>query len=250
MRRTTLAVLCAAMMASGTASAQERPDGWELALTPYMWFSGISGSISLPRGGTEDFSADFGDIFDALKLGFMGTFEARRGRFSIITDLFYTNLEQGFNSPASIAVSSGSVRTTTTEFSIIGMYRAVEDERYFIDVGAGLRAWWIDTRIDANAGLFAGQSASSSKNLVNGIIAGRVGIRLNDRISLIAYGDVGGFNIDSKLTWQAIGAVDWRITESISAVAGWRHIQVDTSNSGANIDIALSGPFLGATFRF
>jgi hypothetical protein len=156
MVRSLIAVLFAVLLACpAPASAQQRAEGWEFELTPYIWFSGISGSLSLPQGTGDTFSADFGDIFDDLKFAAMGVFEARRGRFSLVFDLFYVNLQQGFNSPNSIAVSGGDVRTQTTEVSAIGLYRAVEGPSVFLDLGGGLRAWWIKTEIEANTGLLA-----------------------------------------------------------------------------------------------
>lgn len=180
----------------------------------------------------------------------MTVFEARRDRFSLLFDLFYVNLQQGFNSPDSIAVSGGDVRTRTTEVSAIALYRLLQDPSVFVDVGGGLRAWWINTRIQANAGLLAGRSASSTVDLVNGVVAGRLGLCLTDTIGLTFYGDVGGFNINSSLTWQAIAAADWQFTNSLVASVGWRHIQVDTRNSGTDLDLAFRGPFLGLTYRF
>jgi opacity protein-like surface antigen len=251
MVRSLIPALFAVLLACpAPASAQQRAEGWQFALTPYIWFSGISGDVTIPQGASESFSADFGDIFSDLKFAAMGTFEARNGRFSLVFDLFYVNLQQGFNSPNSIAVSGGDVRTRTTELSAIAMYRVVEDPSVFVDLGAGIRAWWINTEIQANAGLLAGRSASTSNNLVNGVLAGRLGVRLSDQFALTFYGDVGGFNVSNSMTWQAIASLDWQMTNSLVTRIGWRHIQVDTQNSGTDVDLAFSGPFLGLTYRF
>jgi hypothetical protein len=251
MVRSTIAALFAiALLCATPAGAQQRAEGWQFEMTPYIWFSGISGDVSLPGGTNESFGADFGDIFDTLKFSAMGVFEARRDRFSLVFDLFYVNLQQGFNSPNSIAVSGGDVRSRTIEVSAIGLYRIAETPSAFLDLGGGLRAWWIDTEIEANAGLLAGRSASSTTNLVNGVLAARLGTRLTDRTALTLYGDIGGFNINGTMTWQAIGSFDWQISDSLVSRIGWRHIQIDTQNGGTSIDLAFSGPFLGLTYRF
>jgi hypothetical protein len=249
-RSLVAALLAVVLSCPAPAGAQQRAEGWQFEVTPYIWFSGVSGDVSLPGGASENFAADFGDIFDDLKFSAMAVFEARRDRFSLVFDLFYVNLQQGFNTPNSIAVSGGDVRTRTTEMSAIGLYRVVEASSAFVDVGGGLRAWWIDTEVEANAGLLAGRSASSSRNLVNGVLAARFGVRLTDQLAMTFYGDVGGFNINSTMTWQAIGSLDWRLSDRFVARAGWRHIQIDTQNSGTEIDLAFSGPFLGLTVRF
>ncbi len=52
-------------------------------------------------------------------------------------------------------------------------------------------------------------------------------MRLNDRLSLTGYGDIGGFGVGSDFTWQAIAALDWRVSEKSSASVGYRWIQID-----------------------
>jgi opacity protein-like surface antigen len=85
---------------------------------------------------------------------------------------------------------------------------------------------------------------------VDPILAVRGHVRLTDRIGLTAYADIGGFQTGSQLTWQAVGALDWQITSSIVAQIGWRYIYIDYSKDNVTVDMDLSGPFLGATFRF
>jgi hypothetical protein len=245
------ACLMAGLAAATPATAQtSAAEGWQFSITPYLWFAGVSGDVVLPRGGTRDFSADFSDIFDSLKFAAMATAEARRGRFGIVADFMYLDNEQGFNSPRSIAVRGGDVRLTTTEASLIGLYRVVQDDRYWIDVGGGMRAWWIDTTISANQGLLAGRSAGSSPNWVDPIIATRAQVRLSESFSLTGYADIGGFDTGSQLTWQAIGSLDWAIRPNIVARAGWRYIYIDYKREDVELDLGMSGPFLGVTFRF
>ncbi|MBR0670760.1 hypothetical protein [Neoroseomonas soli] len=79
-------------------------------MSPYVWFSGLGGEVRGPHRA-ETFSADFGDIFDTMKFSFMGLAEARRGNFSLVTDIMYLNLEQGVPVPGFGAYSGGSART-------------------------------------------------------------------------------------------------------------------------------------------
>jgi opacity protein-like surface antigen len=248
-----LALLPILMAACPQAHAQGTPpaaDRWRFDITPYIWFSGISGDVTLPRGGARDFSADFGDIFDNLKFAAMASAEARYGRFGLLLDFFYVDLEQGFNSPRSLTVSNGNVQFSTTQFAAVGLVRLVEDRNWWLDAGAGIRAWWLDSEIKANGGLFAGRSSSASSNWVDPLVALRGQVRLNDRFALTAYGDVGGFDTNTRLTWQAIAALDWQVTPSIAARLGYRYISVDRSRSNIDADFDLSGPFIGASFRF
>jgi hypothetical protein len=120
-RNVVAALFAILLLCQAPASAQQRAEGLQFEITPYIWFSGIGGDVSLPSGTSESFDADFGDIFDTLKFPAMGLFEARRDRFSILLGVFYVNLEQGFNTRNSICVSGGDVRTRTTEVSAMPM---------------------------------------------------------------------------------------------------------------------------------
>jgi opacity protein-like surface antigen len=126
----------------------------------------------------------------------------------------------------------------------------VEAPGFGLDVGAGLRAWWLDTRITLNPGALPGRSTTSTSNFADPILALRAEVMLSESIALVGYADIGGFDTSSKSTWQMLGAVSWRITDSISAHLGYRHLALERARRDFDGDFALSGPILGASFRF
>jgi len=69
------------------------PSKWQFSFTPYGWFSGINGNATA-RGHTVDVDESFieivedSDSFAAL----MGYFEARKGPFSLFTDVVWADL--------------------------------------------------------------------------------------------------------------------------------------------------------------
>jgi hypothetical protein len=73
----------------------------------------------------------------------------------------------------------------------------------------------------------------------------------------MAWGDIGGFGLQSQLTWQAVATYSyaWQFTGyQLAAVAGYRALAVDYSTgSGANArgaNIVLHGPIVGFSVRF
>ena len=126
----------------------------------------------------------------------------------------------------------------------------MEQPGFGIDVGAGMRAWWIDTEVTLNAGLAAGRSAKGSARFTDPILAMRAELRLSDQWSFSAYGDIGGFDTGSRLTWQVLGAVSWQATQSTSLQLGYRHLAVDVSRGDLALDLSFGGPILGGTIRF
>ena len=83
-------------------AAVDRYDGrWHFSVTPYLWLPNVNGSIdaSMPglrtaAGATLDdvsLSAEIGpnDYLENLKFGAMLTGEARKGDWSVLTDIIY-----------------------------------------------------------------------------------------------------------------------------------------------------------------
>lgn len=61
-----------------TGSQNTSSEEWEFSVTPYVFFSGLQGTIGVQRQ-TALVNARFPDIFRNLDFALMGTFEARKG---------------------------------------------------------------------------------------------------------------------------------------------------------------------------
>jgi len=91
-------ILCALLIAASPVCAAElgpaEPSSrWEFSLTPYAWAINVNGDVTA-RGHTADVNEDFFQILeksDSL-FAWMSYFEARKGRFSIFTDLVWMDL--------------------------------------------------------------------------------------------------------------------------------------------------------------
>lgn len=239
-------------LGSGSAAAQgagNPASGWQFALTPYVWFSGIGGEVSLPRVD-RDFAADFGDILSNLEFAAMATAEIRRGRFGLLGDVMYLSIEQDVSTPRGVLFSGGEGRFETTAAGAVALYRIVEDPRGVLDIGGGLRAWWLDARLSLSPGLAAGRSSSGSTNWVDPVIAARGRLRLGDRLGLSGYVDIGGFGAGSDLTWQVAGTLDWQVASSVALHVGWRHLEIERDRGAVSVDVSMSGPIVAATIRF
>ena len=54
----------------------------------------------------------------------------------------------------------------------------------------------------------------------------------------------------SRLTWQAVGSLDYDLTSRTVLRAGWRYLSVDKKSGNVGVDLGFNGPFVSATFRF
>ena len=96
----TLVLFLAVASVSAAAQTDNNPtsspqntsaEGWEFSVTPYAFFSGLKGEVGVQRQ-TALVNARFPDIFRNLDFALMGTFEARKGNWLILTDAMYMSL--------------------------------------------------------------------------------------------------------------------------------------------------------------
>src|SRR5262245_1111878 len=120
-----------AALAGDEASAAD-PDGWRFRVALYGWAPSITGSVTA-RGQTVDVNASFIQILqksDSL-IGYMGYFEADKGRVGFYLDTVWAKLGFGSSSTsyrnpiAGLQISTSSNTAVTYNFTIIeagGLY--------------------------------------------------------------------------------------------------------------------------------
>ena len=94
--RTLLLVSAAApVLGAAHAVAEGQPPGsdrWEVSVTPYVWATALKGDVGVGRTNA-DVDASFDDILNNLNGALMLSLEARKGRFGLLSDTVYANLE-------------------------------------------------------------------------------------------------------------------------------------------------------------
>jgi hypothetical protein len=253
----TMTALLAAALVVGVslpAAAQETsattPGGWSFALTPYIWFASLDGDVGVaPNLPTASVDADFDDIIENADFAFMLAAEARRGRFGVLTDINYLSLSDDGDTPGPL-FGDAKVEVDTLFATIGGFYRAVAGERLSLDGVAGARIWYIDSEIDLSTGLLPGRDAGDDELWADPIIGLRWHTRLGRGFFIAGAADVGGFGVASDSTWELLGTLGYQFSDWFAARAGYRHLKVDYEDGGFVWDVELSGPIVGATFRF
>jgi hypothetical protein len=225
-------------------------DGWRFGVTPYVWLAGLKGDVgTFPRLPLASVDVGFDDLIENTDIALMLAAEARKDRFGIVADLSYLSVSADGDVPGPLFGGAG-VDTRTFFGTVAGLYRVVNTDTVDVDLGAGTRIWYVDTEVNFDAGLLPGRSFEADQVWADPIVGVRLNIELGRDFSFAAAGDVGGFGLASDLTWQLLGTVDYRFNDWFSVRAGYRHLAVDYENDGFVWDVDLSGPIVGATFRF
>ncbi|MEY9624982.1 hypothetical protein [Sinorhizobium fredii] len=109
--------------------------------------------------------------------------------------------------------------------------------------------WRIET--DAKVSFLGfSRSIQSDFDWFDPIVGARAHYHINDKISILAQGDVGGFAVGSDLTWQALATINYSFNDKLTVSAGYKVLSVDYENDGHVFDATLKGPVLGLTIRF
>ena len=236
-----------AILIAGPAAAQD--PGWTFQGSLYVWVPSLSTTVGTPLGDFES-KADGGDALSALDMAFMGTLEARRGKWGFIGDLLYADLSTDKDTPLGLRFEEGTLETTTTAFSGYAVYRTYESDRAIVDAGAGFRAF--DLGVDL--GLRSADSrpdydASVSETWAVPVVAVRVILPLSESWFATAFVD-GGMTSSETSTWQVFGSVGYRFNERWSTQAGWRYMDVQKNIGDLDVSLGLSGPMIGVSARF
>jgi hypothetical protein len=233
---------------AGSASPQTTPtDGWQFQLTPYLWIASISGRAGIGNLIT-DTSTSVTDSNVELNFGFMGTFEARKNKFIILTDLQYSDLATEKGNPGPLFSSTRASFKTFILDPEVG-YRLLDNEKgAFVDVLGGLRYWHLNGHIAFRPGILAAAEASRSRSWVDGVVGLRGRAALSQRWFVTGKADLGGGG--SKFTYQLFGGVGVMVHKKVALIGGYRDLNVNYDKDGFLFDMSLHGPVFGVGFKF
>jgi hypothetical protein len=225
-------------VAPGSVIAQE--DDWEFGLEVYLWGSSIGGKT----GSGSDLEVDFGDLLDDLNMAFMGAFGARKGKWSLLADVLYLDVE------GDTTVGPGIGPGVKLDLELTGWvvtpavgYNLIETDRGRLDILGGARYLYLGT--DLRLGSLP--PVEDSGSFWDGIVGIRGDVKLTEKWYLPYYLDVG--TGDSDLTWQALGGVGYKFNK-FDIVVAYRYLYWDFADGEAIDDLDFSGPFVGFKFVF
>lgn len=242
----------ALVFAGSTLHAQESETAkWENTVTLYGWAAAMSGTEGIgPLTATID--VPFSDILDNLKMGAMLNYVGRGKTFVTGADFIYMKLG------SDLALPSGS--TTVAEvklkqwlFEVDGGYRVLP----WLDALIGVRVPVIEAEFVPNTDNPSFSGKSKSESWFAPLIGARAIVPVTKHLSVIARGDVGGFQIGgTNTTWQAAGYVNYKFGDHFSTTLGYRAINADyaTGDEGQQgyflYDITNFGGLLGIGYTF
>ncbi len=221
--------------------AQEQSNAWRFRVTPYFVGAAMNGDLTI-HGRTATVDVGFDKILENLKFAAMLQLQAQKGRWSIGLDGIY----MGLGATASKPEADVTMDQWMVELS--GAYQLAPG----IEMLAGVRYNALSSSITFENPRLA--EKSGNVDWFDPVVGTRLTARLSTQWTLRGRADIGGFNVGSYMTWQAAAYVDFRASDLIAIVGGYRALSNNfETGSGDELfryDVTVSGPTLGVSFAF
>lgn len=257
-----------ALAAAPLAQAQAIEDKWTFQAILYGFFPEVGGSSKFPeRTGGSSINVSNSEFLDSLKFAFLGTFEARRGRWGVFTDFIYLDVGGNSSNTRNFTIGGRDIPASVSAnldldikgvlWTLAGEYRVVTDPSTAVYVLAGTRLLDVKTTLsyslsaDVPPYVGPGRSGTSEVKEANwdAIIGvkGRLGFGANREWFVPFYADIG--TGESDLTYMLFGGLGYQFKWG-SVLGGWRYIDYKFKSSSDLERIDFSGPMIGVAFNW
>lgn len=250
----------ALLTCSGFVLAQEvspipkASNEWRFEVTPYLWLTGIKGTMSLDNGLAR--SADFSssDVLSNLKSGGMIAVEAHKGNWGIMGDLISATLQKSGSIPVSGGAATVADKITLQQTVLTGaaIYTIANTKDAYVDALLGVRSINVTATLFGNLiGTAEGASISKTTSTIDPIIGAKGRYRIADSSWYIpAYADIGSGGGTTNLTWQVMAGVGKSFGDLIDASLTYRALYYDMKDGGVLQKTTMQGPQSAITFKF
>lgn len=233
--------------ASGAAGGD-----WHLAVSPYLWFPGIHGTI-----GAFDRDANVSvspiDLLSHFRFGLMGTADLRWKRIILPLDVIWARLraDKARTSEDLVVATTANVKASVFILTPKVGVRLLDAPKIKCDFLTGIRYWHLGQTLKFSPSVL-GLNFSTSQNWVDPVIGGRIESPLSSKLVANVFGDVGGWGTGSQSEFQVGGVLGYKVKETVTLQAGYRYLDVNYRGGGNRrpvFDAHLSGIVLGVTFN-
>ncbi len=223
-----------------TADAQE----WHFSVSPYIWGAGVEGDVGHKRIGKSHVKLDFSDVARNLDVAFMGLMEARKGPYSILADIMYSDSTTKTDLPSSRL----DTKSKTASGFLGAGYTLLQDGKSHLDVIAGGRMWYSKTTLALHDGAIDGTQRSDNATWVDAVAGMRGHYAMTEHMFLTGWGTAGGGQ--ARFDWDVAGLLGYQFGSTVAVLAGYRAMGVNYQHDGFVYDMVQQGPVIGMTVGF
>lgn len=222
---------------------------WEFRLGLPGWISGIEGDVGV-FGTTSAIDVPFDDIVSNLDMVVASNFEARKGRWGLLTGLAYMELSGAAGTPGPL-INRVTLEMKQLMIDAAVSYALVDGESCRVELLGGARYNYIDLGLNILSAVPAlNRNVAGDTGWVDPYIGFLVRGKLAEPLTLVVKGDIGGFGVSSDITWQAYAGLEYKISKHMYAGLGYRALGVDYTDGGFTYDVITSGVQIEMGLKF
>jgi hypothetical protein len=259
----TILYLLPIALVTHVASAQSNSDvspiptvsnEWRFEVTPYVWLTGVKGTINLNNGLAKSADYSSSDVLSNLKSGAMIAAEAHKGNWGIMGDLVSATLQNSGSIPISGGAARVADKITVQQTILTGAftYTLTSTKDVYADALLGVRA--IDVTATLSGSLMGTpdkESISKKTSTIDPIIGAKGRYRIADSSWYIpAYADIGGGGGTTNMTWQLMAGIGKTFNKVVDASLTYRALYYDMKDSGVLQKTTMQGPQVAVSFKF
>ena len=241
-RLLALGALFGSLLFANPVAAEE---GWGVDLQVYGWLPTLE-----TKSSGQDNEISRQDVIENLDMALMAAVRARKGKWSLVSDFIYFDLEDDDGQPVFLGTDLGKLEVEAWVITPNIGYTVYADDKQHVDLYAGARYIWLEVNLDFDfsAPLPPGsrKDSDSAKNW-DAIVGVRGEYALSDKW-YFPYSINGGAG-QSDSTWGARAGLGYRFN-TFDAFLGWRYLTWDFGNDKSPEDLTVNGPMFGAIFHW
>ena len=237
-----------ALIFSLFSSIHAQEEEWEYTIAPYLFALNIEGeTATLPGADPAELEVDFDELLEDLDGALMGQFEARKGKFAIVSDIFFSRISSEGETPGAL-FGENSYEQDLFYLNLSASYRVLEGNKGNLDLMAGVRYSHLDNTLELDAGLAPAQKLEDKEDWFDPFFTVKGNLLLADKLYLISWAGfaVGG---DSDETIDLFAGLGYNFSETMSFVTGYRHMSIDYEKDGYLWDVEMTGMLFGLVIK-
>jgi len=251
MKSTKLSILAASLMlASGIAAQAVDTEGWSFEITPYLWYAGLEGDITV-NGQKFDFEKDASDLFDAAEVGGSLRIGAEYNRIVIggLVDYFSLSTDE---LDAEDQPQGGKLESKLLLTEVMVGYRVdgfSEGQSFVLGVGVRNLSLEVDGEVTGHGTFSRDRDVTDAMFFLLPsipVLPSMIdGLRFNPVLAIGAG--------DSDLAYELFPQFQYQITDNVAARLGYRTVGwkfKDDNNDENELNISLSGLIVGLGLTF
>lgn len=227
---------------------------WEHSLSIYGWLPSFDGTttFTIPGDGTDPDEEVESSFVDKIDMVFMGSYEARKNKWSFLIDAIYLKMSdaQNASSPNDRVTASAEEEVDAWVVGAYGGYNLFETENAHIDMIAGVRYLSLSLAVDGDVSILGrtrGFSTEVSTEFYDAVVGLKGHVDLSENWYVPYLFEIGAG--DSDLTWQGEASIGYRFGWG-DVLATYRYIHYEEADSGLVKDLDMYGPKIGVVFHF